>query len=77
LKIGADLNANVTGAAEATQEPYQALRQNAEFRMRFADDVQQHLFNGGPATSGPSWARYKTLADEVELAISRPGARNG
>jgi hypothetical protein len=77
LIIWSDLNANVIGRNEAIQEPFQALMQNAEFRLLFADHVQRHLFNGGPATSGPSWARYKALADEVELAIIAESARWG
>jgi hypothetical protein len=75
--IWSNLNANVTGATGAIQEPYQALRQNEEFRMSFADHAQRHLFNGGPGTSESAHARYKALADKVELAIIAESARWG
>lgn len=75
--IWSDLYVDRTGVNEAIQEPFQALRQNAEFRLLFADHAQRHLFNGGPATSGASRARYKELADEVELAIIAESARWG
>ncbi|MBN1125777.1 MAG: chitobiase/beta-hexosaminidase C-terminal domain-containing protein, partial [Sedimentisphaerales bacterium] len=75
--IWSDLNANVTNAAGAIQEPYQALRQNEEFRMLFADHAQRHLFNGGQAAVEASYARYKELSDEVELAIIAESARWG
>ncbi|NLH17688.1 MAG: hypothetical protein GX455_14015, partial [Phycisphaerae bacterium] len=75
--IWSNLNENVISRSEPIQEPFQALRQNEEFRMLFADHVHRHLFNNGPATSGPSWARYKELADEVELAVIAESARWG
>ncbi|HEX41050.1 MAG TPA: lamin tail domain-containing protein, partial [Phycisphaerales bacterium] len=67
----------MTARAEAIQEPYQALRQNAEFRMSFADHAHRHLFNDGAAMPPASYARYKELADEVELAIIAESARWG
>ena len=75
--IWSSLYANVTGASGAIQEPYQALRQNEEFLILFADHAQRHLFNNGPATSEASYTRYKELADEVELAIIAESARWG
>ena len=54
-------------------------RPEAEPRVRllFADHAQRHLFNDGPATPEPSYARYKKLADQVELAIIAESARWG
>ncbi|MBL7153760.1 MAG: lamin tail domain-containing protein [Phycisphaerae bacterium] len=75
--IWSNLHANLTNAAGAIQEPYQALKRNEEFRMLFADHAHRHLFNAGPATSEASYARYKELADEVELAIIAESARWG
>ncbi|MEN6429100.1 MAG: chitobiase/beta-hexosaminidase C-terminal domain-containing protein, partial [Phycisphaerales bacterium] len=75
--IWSSLNANVTSVSDGAAIPYAALRQNPEFCLLFADHVQKHLFNGGPATAGPSYARYKKLADEVELAIIAESARWG
>ena len=56
---------------------YSRLRQNAEFRMLFADHIHRHLFNDGATTSWPSHARYKELADEIELAMISESARWG
>jgi len=75
--IWSNLYANVTDAAGAIQEPYQALKQNKEFRVLFGDHAHRHLFNAGPATCEASFARYKELADEVELAIIAESARWG
>jgi regulation of enolase protein 1 (concanavalin A-like superfamily) len=77
IVIWSNLNANVTGVSDGAAVPYAALRQNPEFCLRFADHVQKHLFNTGPATAGSSHARYKKLADEVELAIIAESARWG
>lgn len=77
LVIWSSLNANVTGVSDGAGIPYAALRQNTEFCLRFADAVQKHHFNGGPMTSEAAYARYKKLADQVELAIITESARWG
>ena len=77
IVIWSSLNADVTSVSDGAAIPYAALRQNPEFCLRFADRVQKHMFNVGPATAGPSYARYKKLADEVELAIIAESARWG
>ncbi|MBP7052623.1 MAG: lamin tail domain-containing protein [Phycisphaerae bacterium] len=77
IVIWSSLNANVTDVSEDAGRPYAALRQNPEFCLLFADHMQKHLFNGGPAMVEPSYARYKKLADEVELAIITESARWG
>jgi hypothetical protein len=77
MVIGSGLNSNVTGVSDNGARPYVTLRQNAEFKMQFADHVQRHLFDNGPATYGPSYDRYKELADEIELAIIAESARWG
>ncbi len=77
IVIWANLNSNVTGVSDGAAIPYAALRQNPEFCLLFADHVQKHLFNGGPGTVEPSYARYKKLADQVELAIIAESARWG
>jgi len=77
IVIWSSLNANVTGVNNSLAEPYAALKNNEEFKLLFADYAHQWLYNGGPATSGPSYQRYKELADEVELAIIAESARWG
>jgi len=77
IVIWSDLNANVTNVRDGAAIPYAALRQNPEFCLLFADHAQKHLFNDGPATPGPSYERYKKLADQVELSIIAESARWG
>ncbi|MGB2806995.1 MAG: lamin tail domain-containing protein, partial [Sedimentisphaerales bacterium] len=75
--IWSSLTANVTGVSGGAGGPYAALRQNSEFCLLFADHAHRYMLNNGPATSGPSYARYKELADEVERAIVGESARWG
>jgi hypothetical protein len=75
--VWSNLNANVTGVSNGAGRPYAALRQNSEFCLLFADHAHRYMLNNGPATSGPSYARYKELADEVERAIVGESARWG
>jgi len=58
-------------------EVWAAIRQNAEFKMRFADHAHRWLFNDGAATPEASRARYEELANTVELAIMTESARWG
>jgi hypothetical protein len=71
--------------------PYGACRQNAEFRMLFADRVQKHFFNGGALYVDrlkPAWdprnpernvpaARFSKLADGLRRALVAEAARWG
>ena len=77
IVIGSNLNSNVTGVSDNGARPYVTLKQNGEFRLLFGDHAHRHLFNNGPATSAASYARYKELADKVELAIIAESARWG
>ncbi|MHC4749321.1 MAG: chitobiase/beta-hexosaminidase C-terminal domain-containing protein [Planctomycetota bacterium] len=77
ITIWSSLNANVTGVSNGGAEPYRRLKENSEFRLLFADHAHRHLFNNGPATSEASYARYKKLADQIELAIIAESARWG
>ncbi|MHC4424487.1 MAG: lamin tail domain-containing protein [Planctomycetota bacterium] len=77
IVVWSNLNANTTGVNDGAGEPYNALRQNAEFRLLFADHAHRHLFNNGPATSEVSYARYKELADQIELSVISESARWG
>ncbi|HQH71376.1 MAG TPA: lamin tail domain-containing protein, partial [bacterium] len=56
---------------------FQRLRPSAEFRMRMADRIQQHFFNGGALTSEASRARYAEIARFIDRAIVGESARWG
>jgi hypothetical protein len=58
-------------------EPYHELRNNAEFRMLFADRLHKAFFNGGPLTSEVTVARYSNIADIVDPAMIGECARWG
>ncbi|MCC5847821.1 MAG: chitobiase/beta-hexosaminidase C-terminal domain-containing protein [Verrucomicrobia bacterium] len=57
--------------------PYDAMRANPEFRLKFADHVHRHMFNGGELTPERAIARYAALAKTVELAVIAESARWG
>jgi hypothetical protein len=53
------------------------LKQNAEFRMLFADHVQRHLFNDGALTPAKAAARWQARANEIYGAVVGESARWG
>jgi hypothetical protein len=77
ITVWSSLTTNVTNVTDGAAVPYVALRKNPEFCLLFGDHVQKHLFNDGPTTMWPSYARYRKLADQVELAIIAESARWG
>ena len=56
---------------------YNRLRQNAEFRLRFADRVQQHLFHRGALATESAQALWMQRANQIEAAILAESARWG
>ncbi|HEY3395955.1 MAG TPA: chitobiase/beta-hexosaminidase C-terminal domain-containing protein, partial [Lacipirellulaceae bacterium] len=64
-------NANTPG------ELFQLLRSSSEFRLRFADRVQKHLFNDGALTNERSQEVWQRRADQIEAAIIGESARWG
>ena len=44
---------------------YRALQKNPEFRMRFADRVQIHYFNGGALTDENVLSRFREMKEEM------------
>jgi hypothetical protein len=78
---GANVSADKTGTDGFTPStPGQidlALRQNAEYRLRFADRVHKHYFNGGALTAAPSAARWNALIEEVRSPLIAESARWG
>jgi hypothetical protein len=70
-------DANVTGASGGIATPYQYLRNNAEFRLLFADEARKFLLDGGCLTDAVTRARYQALIDEVQASIVLESARWG
>jgi len=68
-----------TGASNSNTpgELFQNLRNSSEFRLRFADRVQKHLFNDGALTTEANQARWLNRANQVEAAIIGESARWG
>ena len=52
-------------------------KESPEFRLRFADRVQKHMFNGGALTVAATQDRWKARADQIEAAIIGESARWG
>ncbi len=57
--------------------PHFYLKNNLDYRMDFADRVQQFFFNDGVLTVGALTNRYRALADWVEMSIYAETARWG
>lgn len=53
------------------------LRNSSEFRLRFADRVQKHMFNEGELTTEANTERWLARAEQVEAAIIGESARWG
>jgi hypothetical protein len=59
-------------------EIYDHLRKESpEFRLRFADRVQKHMFNDGALTVAATQDRWQARADQIEAAIIGESARWG
>ena len=76
LIIYSDLNRDVT-TTSGPRYIFGALRQNPEFRLRFADRVRQCLLDGGLLTPEQTIPRFKAMADELDAAILADSARWG
>lgn len=64
---------NGSGAAA----PFQRLRLNEEFRLKFADRVHRNLFNDGPLSETKSISRFLEVASMIDKAIVAESARWG
>ncbi|MBL9166257.1 MAG: lamin tail domain-containing protein [Verrucomicrobiales bacterium] len=65
---------------QGTENPgllHYKLRSNPEYRLRFADRVQELFFNDGPFTVAELSTRYSTLAAELDRAVVAESARWG
>jgi hypothetical protein len=77
LKATSD-NRSAVADANTPAEFYDHLRRNnAEFRLRFADHVHKHFFNDGLCTSNQALARYVARIREIDPAIVLESARWG
>jgi hypothetical protein len=56
---------------------WQQLSANAEFRMRVADRVQKHFFNGGALSPEAARARFAARTNEIFQAVVAESARWG
>ena len=56
---------------------YRKLRENPEFRLRYADRVHRHCFNGGALTPSRVEGTWETRANEIYSAIIGESARWG
>ncbi|MDZ4782341.1 MAG: lamin tail domain-containing protein [Planctomycetia bacterium] len=56
---------------------YNALRANPEFRLRFADRIQQHMFNGGAMSVEANTARFLKWVEVIDRAMVGESARWG
>lgn len=56
---------------------WQALRFNADFRLRVADRVQMHFFGGGVLTPSKAAARFSARMAEINFAVAAESARWG
>jgi hypothetical protein len=77
LSTWSSLTTDNTGVNNGWGEPYGAMRQNAEFRLRFADHVQKQLFDDGEATPHVVSNRYLEVTTMIEDAIIAESARWG
>ncbi len=77
IGINSTVTQNQLGVSVVAGKPYYYLTASPDFRMRFADRIQQFMFNNGALTAAVSGARYKALADEVQSAITLESARWG
>jgi hypothetical protein len=89
--LDSSLPENVVSVTNGVAEPYGQLRNNADFRLLFADHIHRAFFNGGPLyvdSSRPQWdpaqpqrnrpaAAYAALAGSIEKAMVTESARWG
>ena len=64
-----------TGVIYGPAEPHAWLKNNAEYRLRFADHAQRHLRNGGALSAERRQPVFTALADRVRAAMILEEAR--
>ena len=73
------LNRDRTGLSNNNKPSrlYTALRANPEFRLRFADRVRKHFYNGGALSTDKVLGRWLARRDQVWRAVVAESARWG
>jgi hypothetical protein len=71
------LNQSGTRPSSDPTRLYGYLEDMPEFRMRFADRIHKHFFNGGALTPERNIQRWNKRADEIDLAVIAESARWG
>ena len=56
---------------------YEAITRHPEMRLRYADRIHKHLFNGGALTPESAQARWEGRAQEIRSAVVAESARWG
>lgn len=68
-EVNADADVLSTNLSRWAAEPisilFRGLRRSAEFRLRFADRIQKHFFNGGALTDHRVFDRYDDIRNRV------------
>ena len=79
LGVWGDLTTDRTGPVgqNGVATMHSNLLFNAEYRLRFADRIQKHLFNGGELSAEKAVPRYQELAAALEPALVAESARWG
>src|SRR5208282_6079471 len=72
-----NLDVNVLDADTNVAIMYNALKNNPEFDMAFADQARQLLFNNGALTPTPAIARYQSQINAIEEGMVLESARGG
>jgi hypothetical protein len=74
-----DPTTNMTGVDDSASpgQLFDALRNNAEFRLKFADRAHHFMFNEGLLTPAASTDRYLALVNQIDDAIVAESARWG
>ncbi|MGE5609608.1 MAG: CotH kinase family protein, partial [Bacillota bacterium] len=83
--FGDGLTINRTGPYATYADPtratpqgiFQQLMANNEFKLRVADHIQKHFFNGGALTPQATAARFTELKNEIDRAVVGESARWG
>jgi len=77
LSSRSPLSINKMSDTRDVGQPHASLRQNPEYRLRFADHLHRHLFNGGVLSPDSLVERYREMAGGIEMAIIPESARWG
>ncbi|MCA9240577.1 MAG: CotH kinase family protein, partial [Planctomycetales bacterium] len=75
--FGSNINTNRLNESVEAAQPYSYLKNNADFRLEFADHAHRALFNNGALTPEQAILRYEGILSEMQDAIVAESARWG